>query len=84
MSASEALPPGIYEALLSEELRGLLDAHPELRPVFGKIDDESSAHTYSQFVWQVLRAALPALKPDQRLGLVNRLITLISATDGPD
>ena len=57
MSASEALPPGIYEALLSEELRGLLDAHPELRPVFGKIDDESSAHTYSQFVWQVLLTA---------------------------
>ena len=84
MSASEALPPGIYEALLSEDLRALLDAHPELRPVFGKIDDESSAHTYSQFVWQVLRAALPALKPDQRLGLVNRLITLISATDGLD
>lgn len=54
MSASEALPPGIYEALLSEELRGLLDAQPELRPVFGKIDDESSAHTYSLFVWQVL------------------------------
>ncbi len=42
MSASEALPPGIYEALLSEELRGMLDAHPELRPVFGKIDDGRS------------------------------------------
>jgi len=42
MSTSEALPPGIYEALLSEELRGLLDDHPELRPVFGKIDDGKS------------------------------------------
>jgi hypothetical protein len=42
MSVPAGLPPGIYEALLSEELRGLLDAHPELRPVFGKIDDGKS------------------------------------------
>lgn len=48
MSASEALPPGIYEALLSEELRGLLGAHPELRPVFGKIDDGKSTGRFCQ------------------------------------
>ena len=46
MSASEALPHGIYEALLCEELRGLLDGHPELRPVFGKIDDGRSTGSF--------------------------------------
>ena len=84
MTEPRPLPCGIYERLVDEELRALLDQHPELKPIFEGIDDESSPHTYSQFLWQLLRTALPVAKPEQRLGIVNRLVGLLAAQDGLD
>ena len=37
-----SLPQGIYEALLDEELNSILQRHPELRSVFGKLDPEEA------------------------------------------
>jgi superfamily II DNA or RNA helicase/HKD family nuclease len=76
------LPVGIYERVLDEELRDLLGANPELKPVLRAIDDEAAPHTYAQFVGQLVQQALRILGKEQRLQLVNRLVDLLSATDG--
>ena len=76
------LVPGLYERLLDEELSFALDAHPELKPILGKLDDEESPHAYGQFVLRLLVQALRDLGPEDRLPFVNRLIALLSATDG--
>jgi superfamily II DNA or RNA helicase len=76
------LPLGIFERLLDEELDDLLRAHPEYIPILRGIDDEACPHTYAQFIGQLVQQALRIAKKEQRLPLVNRLIELLSATDG--
>lgn len=78
------LPVGLYESLLDEELAAVLAQHPELVATLEKLDDHRAPHSYSQFIWQVLRQALPILKLEQRLEVTNRLIELLSAEDGLD
>lgn len=78
------LPQGLYECLLDEELEAVLLAHPELSPVFEKLDDEGSAQAFSQFVGQVLLKALPIVAPEHRRTITNRLIALLSSVDGLD
>jgi hypothetical protein len=76
------LNPGLYERLIDSELAAALVANPELRPILGKLDDEEGPHVYSQFLLQVIARALRQKRPPERLSLVNRLIGLLSATDG--
>ena len=79
-----SLKLGLYERLLDEELAEVLNAHPELCPVFEKLDDESSPTHYSQFIAQILRQMLPQADADERLPLLNRLIELVGSEDGQD
>jgi len=79
-----ALPAGIYERLLDEDLQDLLVTCPELKPVLRAIDDEASPKSYAQFVGQLVQQALRIVKTDQRVDIVNRLIEMLSATDGLD
>lgn len=53
-----SLSPGIYEALLDEGLKGVLERHPELRSVFGKLDSEEEPARLAAFVSKVLEQAL--------------------------
>ncbi|HLS28560.1 MAG TPA: phospholipase D-like domain-containing protein, partial [Opitutales bacterium] len=76
------LPQGLYDRLIDEELEQLLLAHPELSPIFEKLDDESAPQAFSQFLGQVLLKALPIIKPDKRRAVMNRLIELLSSIDG--
>ncbi len=76
------LPVGVYEQLLDEELQELLSAFPDLSPVLRAIDDESAPHSYAQFVEKILKQALRITKKENRVQLVNRVITLLAATDG--
>ncbi|MBB3190563.1 DUF3427 domain-containing protein [Halomonas cerina] len=80
----DRLPEGLYERLLDEELMAQLEAHPELKPVLRSLDDETTPHAYSQFVGQLLHRALRIIDAKQRLPLLNRIIELVSATDGLD
>lgn len=41
-----SLPQGIYDALLDEDLKSILQHHPELRSVFGKLDPEEEPARY--------------------------------------
>ncbi|WP_419176894.1 DUF3427 domain-containing protein [Desulfosediminicola sp.] len=78
------LPVGIYEKLLDEELKELLDRNPDLKPVLRKIDDEESPQIYAQFLGNLVGKALQVTKKDKRTEIVNRLIELLSETDGLD
>ncbi|MGM0637979.1 MAG: DUF3427 domain-containing protein [Pseudomonadota bacterium] len=80
----DRLPEGLYERLLDEELKTQLDAHPELKPVLRSLDDETAPHAYAQFLSQLLNQALRIVDPSERLPLLNRIIELVSATDGLD
>ncbi|WP_027961707.1 DUF3427 domain-containing protein [Halomonas halodenitrificans] len=80
----ERLSEGLYERLLDEELKEQLKAQPDLKPVLRKLDDETAPHAYAQFLGRLLHQALRIVDDDHRLPLLNRLIELISATDGLD
>ena len=73
------LPHGLYEALLDESLRDVLQKHPELRSVFGKLDPEEESSRYASFVAKVLEQALRVeAEPGARLRLCNELIACIA------
>ena len=78
------LPVGIYEKVLDEDLRDLLDANPDLKPVLRNLDDELVPHMYAQFVSTLLKKVLHITKKEQRVTLINRLLELLAATDGLD
>ena len=84
MANLDPLPCGLYESLLDEELAALLEGRSDLIATLVTIDDESAPHTYSQFLWQIIRRALPIAKSDRQLEIINRLIELLSAEDGLD
>ncbi len=69
---SNNLAVGIYEKILDEELKELLDANSDLKPVLRKIDDELAPHMYAQFVGKLLVQALHITKKELRVTLINR------------
>ncbi|WP_156792189.1 DUF3427 domain-containing protein [Desulfotalea psychrophila] len=79
---SEQLPAGIYERVLDTELQELLQNHPELKVILRKIDDELAPHVYSQFVGKLIQETLHSAKKEQRIDIFNRILDVLSATDG--
>lgn len=73
---------GLYERLLDEDLKALLDANPELKPVLRAIDDEAAPQAYAQFISQIIYKGLRIAKKTERVRVLNGLIELLSATDG--
>ena len=74
---------GIYEALLDELLQEALDQHPELRSVFGKIDQEEQPAIYASFVAKVIEQALREEKdPEKRLEICNRILGQVASEPG--
>jgi len=75
------LAHGLYESLLDEGLRAILDRHPELRSVFGKIDSEEEPSRYAAFVARVVESAL-RLETDStaRLRLCNEVIDRLAGS----
>ncbi len=74
-----SLPQGIYEALLDEELNSILQRHPELRSVFGKLDPEEQPARYSAFVTTLLEKVLRIEdSPPTRLQLCNDILERIA------
>lgn len=73
------LPHGIYEALLDEELSSILQRHPELRSVFGKLDPEEEPTRYAAFLARLMEKAL-RLEDNSaaRLRLCNNIIERIA------
>lgn len=77
------LPQGIYEALLDEELSSILQQHPELRSIFGKLEPEEEPTRYAAFLARLLEKALRLEDdPATRLRLCNEIIDRIAG--GPE
>lgn len=73
------LPHGIYEALLDEELSSILQQHPELRSVFGKLDPEEQPTRYAAFLARLLEKALRLENdPATRLRICNEIVERIA------
>lgn len=74
-----SLPHGIYEALLDEELNSILQHHPELRSVFGKLDAEEEPARYAAFIARLVEKALRLEDdPETRLRLCNEIVERIA------
>ena len=74
-----SLPQGIYEALLDDELNSILQRHPELRSVFGKLDPEEEPARYAAFLARLLEKALRLEDdPETRLRLCNEIVERIA------
>ena len=74
-----SLPHGIYEALLDENLNDILQRHPELRSVFGKLDPEEEPARYAAFLARLLERALRLEgDPAKRLNLCNEIVERIA------
>lgn len=77
------LVPGIYDSLIDEFLRESLEQHPELRTVFGKIDQEEQPIRYAAFVAKVLEQALrEEVDPERRLTLCNQILSQVANDPG--
>lgn len=73
------LPEGLYERLLDKDLKSILELHPELRSVFGKIDPEEEPARYAAFLGKLLEKALRLEDdPATRLRLCNEIIEQIT------
>ncbi len=73
------LPEGIYEALLDDDLKSILQLHPELRSIFGKLDPEEEPARYSAFLGKILEKALRLEDdPATRLRLCNEIVERIA------
>lgn len=72
--------PGIYEALLDQGMKAILERHPELRSVLGKLDPEEEPARLAAFVGKVLEHALQ-LESDSNIRhrLCNEFIQHLSA-----
>ena len=69
------LPQGIYDALLDEDLNSILTQHPELRSVFGKLDQEEQPTRYAAFLARVVEKALRLENdPVTRLRICNEIV----------
>ena len=74
-----SLPHGIYETLLDEELDSILQHHPELRSVFGKLDAEEEPARYAAFIARLVEKALRLEDdPETRLRLCNEIVERIA------
>ena len=74
-----SLPQGIYERLLDEELSQILERHPELRSVFGKLDPEEEPARYAAFLARLVEKALQLENdPVARLRICNQIVERIS------
>jgi superfamily II DNA or RNA helicase len=76
------LPQGIYESLIDEDLNSILQRHPELRSVFGKLDPEEAPARYAAFLARLLEKALRLEDdPETRLRLCNEIVERIAGNE---
>src|SRR5689334_9021352 len=79
------LAAGIYDQLIDEEVRALLDRNPEVRSVIGKLEADEEPERFAWFVSRLLEKALrQQTDSTARLRLCNALIQQISDAPGLD
>ncbi len=80
-----SLSSGIYDLLLDEQVKSVLDQQPELRSILAKLDEEEEPARYASFIARVLEKALGQQSSrEARLRLCNELIARIASEPGAD
>lgn len=81
------LPEGLYELLHTSGVESKLSLLPNFEAVVGAVDPEDSPDVLSRHVAEVVKNALKAAKPEDRVALANRLLSEVqtanSITPGP-
>ncbi|WP_286187050.1 DUF3427 domain-containing protein [Arthrobacter sp. AK04] len=75
------MPEGLYELLNTDALSMRLSDDAELQPVFAAIDDQDSPDVLAHHVASVVRQALEAARPADRVDLANRLLLEVDTAD---
>ncbi len=71
---------GIYDALLNQSLKDLLESNPELRTVLKKLDDEEQPFRYASFISNlVTKALLGENDTEKRREVCNNIIDILSS-----
>jgi len=82
-----ALPEGLYELLQTTRLNAKLALVPDLNATVDAIDEDDAPDVLSRHIAEVVREALIAAKPEERVTLANRLLSQVQAdnliTPGP-
>ncbi len=79
------LPEGLYESLLDEQLRAILESRPEVRADLGKLEPEEEPTRYAAFLAKLLEKALRLDgQPDSRRNLCNEIIERLAASRGAE
>lgn len=85
--ADSNLPEGLYELLNTEALVGKLALVPEFQTVVEEVEADDAPEILARHVADVVRQALSAAKPGDRVSLANRLLSQIQEAeriaDGP-
>ncbi|MGF4045401.1 DUF3427 domain-containing protein [Paenarthrobacter nitroguajacolicus] len=81
------LPEGLYELLQTRRLEAKLALVPELSATVDAIHEDDAPDVLSRHIAEVVREALTAAKPEERVKLANRLLSQVQAdnqiTPGP-
>lgn len=81
-SERATLPEGLYELLQTASLETKLSLMPELSATVDAIASDDAPEVLSRHVAEVVRNALKAAKPEERVALANRLLSQVQ-TDNP-
>lgn len=79
--AAEQLREGLYELLRTDGLEDRLRTAPDLQPGFLEVGEEDAPDILSRHVADVVRDALTAARPGERVDLANRLLQTLSHSD---
>lgn len=74
-------PVGLYELLHTDKLGKLLQGMPELQPNSARVDDEDTPDVLARHISEAVRKALAAARPEDRVGLSNRLLQALDSKD---
>jgi hypothetical protein len=75
------LAEGLYESLSTDALDNILTNEAALQPAFVDIDDNDSPEILSRHVADVLKTALLAAQPTERVAIANRVLQGLHHSD---
>ncbi|GAA4282741.1 DEAD/DEAH box helicase [Brevibacterium daeguense] len=78
------LVPGLHETLIDQGLNDVLRHHPALNSRTSEVDSADSPHSLAVHLTSRIAQSLEALRPEQRVGLANRLLAQLPEADPRD
>jgi HKD family nuclease len=79
--AAGKLPEGLYESLVTGLLTARLAGSPKMEPRIDSVDADDAVELMSRHIERAVRTELQLAKPEDRVGLANRILHSIEAGD---